>query len=105
MNIKNIILKDDIAKCYSTYLVLRPLLKSVDEFVNRILEQFSEQFKLVAVETTDGEIVACCGFREMNTLAWGKIVYIDDLVTHELHGGNGYASRLLNYVIEYAQTN
>lgn len=104
MNIKNITLKDDIAKCYDVYKELRPYLNSSDELVERISAQFNENFRLLAIED-DNLVVACCGFREMNTLAWGKIIYIDDLATHSFYRRRGYANKLLDYVILYAKKN
>lgn len=100
--IKHITNTSDIAKCYETYKELRPHLTSADELVQRICAQFNENFTLIAIKQ-DENIVACCGFREMNTLAWGKIIYIDDLATHSQFRKNGYASQLLDYVIQFAK--
>ena len=39
----------------------------------------------------------------MNTLAWGKIIYIDDLITSSQFRSNGAGNKLLDYVIDYAK--
>lgn len=45
------------------------------------------------------------GFRFMNVLAWGKILYIDDLVTKEGQRNKGYGKALLDYAVNTAQAN
>lgn len=77
---------------------LRPHVASVDEFVERANHaQRPEGYRLVA--SFDGaEAVSAAGFRRLHTLAWGDILYIDDLVTIEAHRGRGHAHRLLGWV-------
>ena len=41
----------------------------------------------------------------MTMLAWGKILYIDDLITKEKERGKGYSKILLEYVIQIAREN
>jgi len=45
-----------------------------------------------------GAVVAVAGFRRLHTLAWGDLIYIDDLVTLESHRGQGHAHRLLEWI-------
>lgn len=47
--------------------------------------------------------MSAAGFRRLHTLAWGDVLYIDDLVTIEEHRGRGHASRLLNWVLKEAR--
>jgi GNAT superfamily N-acetyltransferase len=47
--------------------------------------------------------VAAAGFRRLHTLAWGDIIYIDDLVTRETHRGRGHGHRLLDWVLAEAR--
>ncbi|HEV3363987.1 MAG TPA: GNAT family N-acetyltransferase, partial [Acidimicrobiia bacterium] len=35
----------------------------------------------------------------LHTLAWGDVLYIDDLVTLESHRGRGHAHRLLEWIL------
>jgi len=82
---------------------LRPHVASVDEFVDRVNNaQRPEGYRLVA--SFDGsEAVSVTGFRRLHTLAWGDIVYVDDLVTQEAHRGRGHAHRLLDWVLAEAR--
>ncbi|MCC5948309.1 MAG: GNAT family N-acetyltransferase [Nitriliruptoraceae bacterium] len=45
-----------------------------------------------------GDAVAVAGFRPLTNLAWGTVLYIDDLSTHPGHRGRGHASALLDAV-------
>ena len=43
------------------------------------------------------------GFRFLETTAWGRILYIDDLVTSPEFRGQGHASTLLDYALARAE--
>ncbi|HEV7861292.1 MAG TPA: GNAT family N-acetyltransferase [Acidimicrobiia bacterium] len=78
---------------------LRPHLASAKEFVGRVNgAQRQEGYRLVA-SFADGAVVAATGFRRLHNLAWGDLLYIDDLVTLESHRGQGHAHRLLDWVL------
>jgi GNAT superfamily N-acetyltransferase len=78
--------------------VLRPHLTSVDDFMARVNSaQRPEGYRLVA-SFADDDAVAVGGFRRLHTLAWGDLIYIDDLVTLESHRGQGHAHRLLEWI-------
>jgi len=89
--------------------VLRPHVASAEEFVDRVNRaQRPEGYRLVGSFASDdadgaGEPVAAAGFRRLHTLAWGDILYIDDLVTMESHRGQGHAQRLLDWVLTEAR--
>ncbi len=75
----------------------------MDEFVSRVNgAQRPEGYRLVA-SFADGVVVSAGGFRRLNTLAWGDVLYIDDLVTLESHRGQGLAHRLLEWILTEAR--
>lgn len=45
-----------------------------------------------------GDVVAVAGFRPVSSLAWGEVLYLDDLSTHTDHRGKGHGSALLRAV-------
>jgi GNAT superfamily N-acetyltransferase len=88
---------EQITACYPAFLALRPHLKSADELVRRIDLQQEAGYQVAGI--AEGEVyVSVVGFRPMDTLAWGRIIYIDDLSTVAEARGKGYAGRLLDYV-------
>lgn len=96
MNIRQIKTQNDIAKAFDVLTELRPHLKK-EIFVDQIIEQQSQGYKMIIVEE-NSDIVSYIGFRFFTTLAWGKIIYIDDLITKESSRGKGYAKALLEHV-------
>lgn len=93
---------EDIAKAYSTFLELRPHLTNKDSFITQVLEQQKQGYEIRAIVQND-EVVACIGFRTITTLAWGKITYIDDLITKEKERSKGYGRILLEHIVEIAR--
>ena len=85
---------------FDAMVVLRPHLASVDDFVERLNgAQRPEGYRLVGSFDDSGNVVAVAGFRRLHWLAWGDLLYIDDLVTMESHRGRGHAHRLLEWIL------
>ena len=99
MDIKTLKTYDKIAQSFDTFLELRPHLTSKEDFVAQVIEQREEGYEIIAIEE-EKELVACIGFRFLTTLAWGKILYIDDLITKEKTRDKGYGKILLDHVIQ-----
>ena len=86
---------------YAALCELRPHVASVEEFVARVNgSQRPQGYRLVAsfAGNADPAVVSAAGFRRLHTLAWGDVLYIDDLVTCESHRGQGHAHRLLDWI-------
>jgi hypothetical protein len=81
--------ESDIARCHPVMVELRPHL-SASEFASRVRKQQTTGFQLAYLEEA-GEVRAVTGFHYLETLAWGKILYVDDLVAapsqRSAHGG------------------
>ena len=93
---------EDIGRAFEAFAELRPHLTTQERFVAQAVDQYKEGYTILAVEK-EGELVACVGFRFLTTLAWGKVLYIDDLVTHSKARGRGYGKALLDKVIDIAR--
>jgi GNAT superfamily N-acetyltransferase len=102
MNIKTLKTYDEIALSYDVFLELRPHLQSKESFVAQVMEQYKQGYAIIAI-CEKGDMVACIGFRFLTTLAWGGILYIDDLITKEKTRGKGYGKILLDHVIQIAR--
>ncbi|MCW8907472.1 MAG: GNAT family N-acetyltransferase [Sedimenticola sp.] len=89
-----------IADCYPVMSLLRPHLLE-EEFVSRVRAQQSAGYQL-AVAGREGETVAVAGFRVSENLAWGRFLYVDDLVTAQQHRSQGVGRELLGWLREYA---
>ncbi|MDF1645034.1 MAG: GNAT family N-acetyltransferase [Pseudomonadales bacterium] len=90
-----------IDACYPVMQELRDHLKK-ETFVTRVRYQQSSGY-LLAFLKDDGIVAAVSGFRIGENLAWGRFLYIDDLVTAQRYRSHGYGSRLLAWLKDYAK--
>lgn len=73
----------EIADCFPVMRELRPHIAE-NQFLSRIRSQINSGYRLAFVQVTDS-VVAVAGFRVGENLAWGRFLYVDDLVTHPAH--------------------
>jgi GNAT superfamily N-acetyltransferase len=93
----------DIARLYPVMSALRPHIDSADDFLVRVRrQQAGSGWRLVYVEDA-GAPVAAAGFRISEWLAWGKALYVDDLICLESHRGKGFAEALMRRMEELAR--
>ena len=94
---------DETHLAFAPMRELRPHLAAVGDFVARVNNtQRPEGYRLVA-SFADEDAVSAAGFRRLHTLAWGDLLYIDDLVTLPSHRGQGHAHRLLEWILAEAR--
>lgn len=94
-------LREEIQRCFPVMHELRPHLQE-PLFEAQVREQMREGYRLGCLEVR-GEVKALAGFRILTFLAWGKVLYIDDLVTASNDRRNGYAGKLLKWVLIQAK--
>lgn len=87
----------DLRDAHPVMAQLRPHL-DVDAFVGQVRRQQRDHgYRLVGVRRR-GRIVALAGYRCGEFLAWGKILYVDDLVTDEATRSRGHGRALLHWL-------
>jgi GNAT superfamily N-acetyltransferase len=92
---------DEIQSCYPVMAELRPHVQP-DEFLQRVRRQIKvADYKLAYL--TDGEVKAVAGFRVSECLAWGKFLYVDDLVAKSGERSKGYGGALFDWLVRYAK--
>lgn len=91
----------EIAKCYPVMQHLRPHLTE-QAFIAQVQRQFTQGYRMVALSEGD-QVRAVSGFRIHEFLAWGNVLYVDDLVTDVNQRGKGFGSKLLNWLIALAK--
>jgi GNAT superfamily N-acetyltransferase len=94
----------DIARVYPVLRQLRPHIATEAEFLATIRRLQSTQpgWRLIYAES-DGVPVAASGFRIMETTAWGRILYVDDLVTLESQRSKGFGEILIRWLEDFAR--
>jgi GNAT superfamily N-acetyltransferase len=93
---------DEINGCFAVMSELRPQIGR-EAFLPRVRSQMQGGYRLAYLSDA-GEVVACAGFRIFETLAWGRILYVDDLVTAERRRSHGFGARMLDWLLEHART-
>lgn len=90
----------EIAACYPVMLELRPHLAE-KSFVSRVRSQEKYGYALAYLSEHSGP-VAVAGFRLGENLAWGRFLYVDDLVTLSSRRSRGFGAALLSWLTELA---
>ncbi len=90
----------EIEACFPVMAQLRPHLER-GSFVRRVREQEGEGYRLASI-WDDGKVRAVAGFRVLHNLAWGRFLYIDDLVTDQGGRSRGLGGALLNWCLHRA---
>ena len=85
---------DEIASTFDVMHQLRPHLQR-EQYVAMVRAmQASDGFQLLALRDA-GQVRAVAGYRIMNMLYCGRLLYVDDLVTDERARSRGRGARLL----------
>lgn len=99
MTIEHAETDEQIAATFYVMRQLRPHLTR-EEYVPRVRAlAASDGFRLAAL-SDGGEVRAVAGYRLMNMLYCGRILYLDDLVVDEGARSGGYGKRLLDWLKE-----
>lgn len=95
-NIQLALSTETIRRCFPIMAELRPHL-TMDDFIGRVQGQQEKGYHLAFLEE-GGEVRALAGYRVLENLAWGRFLYVDDLVTRSLDHGNGFGSALFDWL-------
>ncbi|NIW25474.1 MAG: GNAT family N-acetyltransferase [Gammaproteobacteria bacterium] len=71
--------------------------------LERIKVQREDGYQVAFVESDDGEVLCVAGFVISYKLAWGKNLYVDDLVTDESRRSTGAGSCMIDFLKAYAR--
>lgn len=100
MNIRIATTDTEIVACYPIMRELRPHIEKA-QFLPRVRSQESAGYRLAFVQDSNN-VIAVAGFRVGENLAWGRFLYVDDLVTLPGHRSKGYGAKLLSWLKEQA---
>lgn len=94
----------EILDCFEAFQVLRPHLDR-PSFLSQVRRQQGLGYRIVAsrAQEPEGLVVSAAGFRLAEFLAWGKVLYIDDLTTLPQARGEGAGGTLLAWLEEHAR--
>ena len=90
---------NEIVDCYPVMAELRPHIKA-EEFLSRVRRQETDGYQLACV--VDEAVKAVAGFRISENLAYGKFLYVDDLVSKSGDRSKGYGGALFDWLVALA---
>src|SRR4051812_37945396 len=104
-NSKPVVFEVAPAQTAATWSVMRQLRPHLDEesYLAAVARMRASDGFRVAAASVDGAIGAVAGFRTMEMLYCGSILYIDDLVTDEAMRSKGLGTALLDWLTREAQ--
>ena len=91
----------EVLGCFAVMRQLRPHLTEED-FLPRIRRQQSAGYMLAWLER-EGAVRAVAGFRFLDNLASGRVLYVDDLVTLDGDRSRGNGAELFAWLVERAR--
>jgi GNAT superfamily N-acetyltransferase len=92
---------DQVRACHAVMQQLRTHLDA-EQMVARVKVQRAEGYKLAALRIGE-EVAAVAGYRLGHNLAWGRYLYVDDLVTDGRRRSQGAGRRLLDWLVAEAR--
>ena len=94
--------EEDIRRCFPVMAELRAHLTEA-AFVAQVQRQQRDSRYHLAALAQDSVVQAVAGYRFSEHLAWGRILYVDDLVTASAHRSQGYGETLFEWLREQAR--
>ena len=91
-----------IQGCFPIIAELRPHLME-DSFVAQVKRQMQNHGYTLAYLSKQDRVVAATGYRVAEYLAWGKVFYVDDLITSSTARKKGYGGELMDWLLREAK--
>jgi GNAT superfamily N-acetyltransferase len=89
-----------VARCFRVFSRLRPHLTEA-QFIERVRVQAGEGYAIALIEAGE-DVAAAAGYRVAHFLAWGRVLYVDDLITDPDKRGQGLGGALMDWLLAEA---
>ena len=90
----------EIQQCLPVMRQLRPHIQA-DSFVLQVQQQMQIGYQLAYLQNS--QIIAVAGFNITTNLAWGKHLYIADLIVDAQYRSKAYGETLFTWLVKYAK--
>lgn len=88
--------EEDVRRCWPVFRELRSSIPAEREFIDRWKRQVDETYRIAYLES-GGKVLGIAGYRIIHSMAWGRIIYLDDLAVLEESQGRGFGAALLKH--------
>jgi len=103
MQVEELLTKAEFREAFPVMQELRAHL-DLHTFMDLVSEALAEGYQLFALRDEHDEIVALAGVVVSTNLAYGRHLYVRDLVTTSYARSQGYGERLLAYLEDHARS-
>jgi len=100
--IKIMELDAEIMTCYPVLSQLRPHIQQAG-FVEQVRRLATDGYRLCSLRDKD-VVRVVAGFRVSESFAWGKYLYVDDLVSAEADRSRGYGGAMFDWLVAHARS-
>jgi GNAT superfamily N-acetyltransferase len=99
-----------LASTEEEYLLCFPVMKELrtqldedtyTQAVKRMMDQ--DGFQLAYIQE-GGKAVSIAGFRCGESFAWGRYIYVDDLITASQYRSKGYGRAMMDWLVAHAKS-
>lgn len=94
---------EEVLRCHPVITELRPHLGDAAAFVEQATRQIRDGGYNLIYREREGTVCAAAGYRISENLAWGRFMYVDDLVTSAHFRKQGHAAALMDWLIDEAR--
>lgn len=101
MKITQVLTEEEIQNCFAVLSQLRTHLAK-QHFVEQVKIQMQEGYRLVCILESN-DVITIAGYRILHNLAWGKFMYIDDLITDSRKRSQGAGKLLMQWLVKEAR--
>jgi len=101
MKVKLVESDAELGQVVRVLLQLRGHFK-MEDLIDQVRKQQRNGYEIAYIES-DGIALCVAGFVVSTKLAWGKHIYIDDLVTDERGRSTGAGARMIDWLKAYAR--
>jgi GNAT superfamily N-acetyltransferase len=95
--------RQEIEDCFPVMVQLRPHL-TPEIFLQQVHKLMEDGYRLVVLRD-DNDVRSVAGVRTLENLAFGRLLYVDDLVTDENSQSRGHGTKLFEWLIDFARLN
>jgi GNAT superfamily N-acetyltransferase len=92
----------EVESCYPVMRDLRPRYEP-SAFLQQVRRQMNRAGYRLAYLVEADAVRAVAGFRISECLAWGRFLYVDDLVTDGRERSRGHGGELLRWLVQHAR--
>lgn len=92
----------ELLNCYPVLKILRPHLKYIEEYIERVNRQQSKGYRLFYIADSD-KVLIVIGFTLRERLLSGKTIYLEDFCALNWTIHEELGPLLINWIISYAK--